>query len=87
MKLGVYDPKTEVYREYLADGKSLGEPKAFPWKPREKKSETATKANTPPTEPVPEPEPVDPGWTPYAVGGTVAGLLLVLVFMTQMRGG
>lgn len=82
-QIGVYDPKTQVYRKIMANGK-LSEPAVPPW--GETKSATVTAAA-----PSKEKEAVQVmeetqsmSWSSYGVGGGVTGCLL-LVFGLMRR--
>ncbi len=81
-RLGYYDARTQVYREFENDGKTLGKVRPFPWKTDEEKKEkpTVTAESVPP----PEPEKADPTLG-YVVGGSVAGALLLAALAVQFR--
>jgi hypothetical protein len=81
-KLGFYDARTQIYREFENDGKTLGKVRPFPWKTDEEKKEKPR--TTVQSGPPPEPEKADPTLG-YVVGGSIAGALLLAALAVQFR--
>ena len=80
-RLGVYDPKTQVYRRVDANGR-LSAPAAPPWE-----STQPTVASTPAKAAEQPPAGDLPPWTNFVVGGGVAGLTLIVGFGSKILRG
>lgn len=80
-QVGVYSPLGEVYRLLTAEG-SLSDPVPAPWGDRR-----LPVLKTPPAGVLdPENSPMDfPPWVPYALGGGVGVMLLVLLLSQLVR--
>jgi hypothetical protein len=75
----VYDPDTDTFRRFQDDG-DLTEPVTPPWGQREADAPAVVQTLTD------RPRGCEPPpWTPFAVGGGAAGLLLMVGAMVQRK--
>lgn len=80
-KIGIYDPKTNIYRRVNTDG-TLSDPAPRPWKGSAVEPAHAIVAKPPDVQETPR---ISAPWLPFAAGGAITGLLVVVVGLVQSR--